>query len=473
MSADASHAETDAPNAGRAPADMVLKGGVIHTLDPRESVVSALAATGGEIVALGGDAAIEGLIGPETTVIDLGGRAVLPGINDAHLHGVWMGAKWPEMMFGGSREGWDIRLLSSEDDRRAAIRKTFELLASFGVTSFTEPGLGPGEDDGVTGCFGSNTLESYAALAGTEAQTARVTALRLFGILDGASHFADVRKGLDVPLPEADPRWLNVTGIKIFGDGIPPMRNAWIRSAYRDNGGHGGLMTGDGDEEARLAEFRDMITYAHERGLQIGVHATGDRTIEEFIAQVERLGGAGDLRHYVIHGDLIDADQLRRLEAIGMGIALQPLIGDFTGDWLRSAVTDEVADAAWPLHLMLGDGLRAILSSDAPVASPDWRQITASAARRLEAQGVILDKAVTTRLLRMYTAIPAEQDFAEGWKGTLETGKVADLCIVDADPYTIGPKNFGDLNIDLTMVDGRVVFEREGVSLAARRGITA
>jgi predicted amidohydrolase YtcJ len=68
------------------PADLVLHHGRIHTEDPGRSVVQALAVRGRDIAAAGTDAAVDALIGPRTRVVDLGGRVVLPGIIDAHIH---------------------------------------------------------------------------------------------------------------------------------------------------------------------------------------------------------------------------------------------------------------------------------------------------------------------------------------------------------------------------------------------------
>lgn len=127
---------------------------------------------------------------------------------------------------------------------------------------------------------------------------------------------------------------------------------------------------------------------------------------------------------------------------------------------MAQAVGPATAARAWPLHLMLAKGMRVVLSSDAPVTSPDWRRSIASAASQLEAQGVAVGGEILTELLRMYTAIPADQDGALDWKGTIEVGKVADLCVLDRDPYMTGARNFSDIEVDLTIVDGRTVFDR-------------
>lgn len=451
MTSDSRPTQPDSP-------DLILHGGTIHTLDADTAVVEALAVTGGRVVATGTTSDICALAGPETRTIDLAGRTVLPGINDAHIHAAWLGASWPRLMFDDPETDWHGRFLPDRAARRAAILRAFRLMASMGITSFTEPGLGPGEDDGPTGCFGSDVLELYAELAGEGAATARVTVLRLFGLLDGPSDLPAFEAGLDTALPQADPEWVNVTGTKIFGDGIPPMKTAWVLDAY-DDGTHGALLTGTGDDAARQAEFERMIRLAHNRGHQIGVHATGDRTIEVFVSAVEALGGAGGRGHYVIHGDLLRPDQRARMEAAGIGLALQPLIAERSRGWMSESVTPDVARRSFPLADIFASSVRAVLSSDSPIANPDWRKIVASAARQWAGAGQVIGRDEITRLLRMYTTVPAEQDGAADWKGALEPCKVADLCVLSDDPYRVGADALESLKVELTIVGGRVVFD--------------
>src|SRR4051812_26754771 len=67
-------------------ADLILTGGVVHTIDSRQPHATALAISGDSILAVGDDAAIGALAGPATCRIALAGRTVAPGFNDAHIH---------------------------------------------------------------------------------------------------------------------------------------------------------------------------------------------------------------------------------------------------------------------------------------------------------------------------------------------------------------------------------------------------
>ncbi|WP_426169973.1 amidohydrolase [Microbacterium sp. DWRC1-3] len=439
-------------------ADLIIRGGRIHTLDPSDAIVGALAVRDGVIIARGDDA--ESL--DARAVVELDGRTVIPGINDAHLHAAWLGARWPHLFFSDTppEEQPSGRLVSSAGERRTALRRAWALLAELGITSYTEPGIGPGEDDGETGCFGSDMLDTYLELHRERAQTSRVTLLRLFGTIDGESTLADFERGIRTPPPASDARWLAVPGVKIFADGIPPLATAWVDEPYAD-GTTGGLLT-RGEPDARTA-FRRMLELASARGMQIAVHATGDRSIAEFLSVLERRHGdhptpAGP--HYVVHGDLATTAQIARMGRIGAGFAVQPLIAAHTHSWAAVQLGEARLATAWPLAEMLTSDALTTVTSDSPIASPDWRLGLDASLALLTAAGIADDAQSRNRLLRSMTVEAARQDGASAWKGSLEVGRVADLTVLDEDPLTPG-RDFATIGVARTIVDGRTVFTRD------------
>ncbi|GAA4225583.1 hypothetical protein GCM10022254_07770 [Actinomadura meridiana] len=452
-----------------AAADLVLLGGRVHTVDARDRVAEAVAVHGDKITRVGATEEVSPLVGPGTRVVRLDGRSVLPGINDSHLHGMWLGSMWPNLLMdqlagtgGHSHEG--PTRLETSDDRRRALLRTAELLSSFGITSYTEPGLGPGEDDGATGCFGSAALHDYAELAADGALKARVTALLLFGELDGRSSAAELLAGLRDFKPPADvPGRFHIAGVKIFADGIPPMQSAWTDRPYAD-GSHGALLV-DGDSDAeREAALRAMIDAAHDAGHQIGVHATGDRTTrvvaDAFAAALAR--DDRDARHYLIHGDLLSPQTLTVLAAARIGLNTQAGIPVATEPMLAAALGEDALRDAWPTRDALDAGVRLSLSSDAPVLTPDWRAGLAAAVTRRGLDGSVRGEAqrlAVAEALRAYTATPAWQDGAEDVKGTIEPGKVADLCVLDGDLYDVEPESLPSVPVRMTVLDGEVVYE--------------
>ncbi|TMR02618.1 metal-dependent hydrolase [Actinomadura soli] len=455
------------------PADLVLTGGRVHTVDGRDRVAEAVAVRGGRIARVGAAEEMAPLTGPGTRVVRLEGRSVLPGINDSHLHGMWLGAMWPNLLMdqlAGSGGGHAHEppsapsRLETADDRRRAILRTADLLASFGITSYTEPGLGPGEDDGATGCFGSAALYDYAELAAQGGLKARVTALMLFGELDGRSSAQEFFDGLRDFKPPADVQGrFKVAGVKIFADGIPPMRTAWTDRPYTD-GSHGALLIEGRSDDRREEALRTMIDAAHDAGHQIGVHATGDattRVVADALAAALRRNER-DARHYVIHGDLLAPRTLTVMSAAGIGLNTQAGIPVATEPMLADALGEDALRDAWPTRDALDAGVRLCLSSDSPVLTPDWRAGLAAAVTRRGLDGSVRGEAQRLALaeaLRAYTITPAWQDGEEDVKGSIEPGKVADLCVLDGDLYGAEPEALPSVPVRMTVLDGEVVHE--------------
>jgi len=118
----------------------------------------------------------------------------------------------------------------------------------------------------------------------------------------------------------------------------------------------------------------------------------------------------------------------------------------------------------WPVRSAVDAGIAVCASSDAPITEPDRRQgVAAMMLRESKASGRTSGPEQCVGLaeaLRAYTVNAARQDFAEEWKGSVEAGKVADLCVLDRPLLGMDPHAITDAEADLTVCDGRVVHER-------------
>ncbi|MFE7192584.1 amidohydrolase [Kitasatospora sp. NPDC057595] len=354
---------------------------------------------------------------------------------------------------------------ADEHRRRAAITGAISALHALGTTSYTEPGLGPGGEGIMAGAMGTGALRSYLDLARGGELHARVSLLLLPSPMGGG--LPDVRAGLAelaaLPLDDIDPRRLAVLGVKLFADGVPPNRTAWMHDAYR-GGGHGALCVHGAAPALQAAELTAMIAAVHAAGHQIGVHVTGDRaidTVADAFAAAQRAHPRSDARHYLIHGDFATGRSLALLAEHGYGVNMNPAIKWTISDLMDEVVGTERSGRMWPVRSALTAGVRLCASSDAPITEPDWRRGVASMLlRESKATGRTSgpqERVGLPEAVRAYTSAPAVQDFAEHWKGTLEPGKVADLCVLGGRLADTSPHDLPDLPVDLTLFDGRAV----------------
>ncbi|WP_223205788.1 amidohydrolase [Streptomyces xanthii] len=353
----------------------------------------------------------------------------------------------------------------SRQERADAIRSNLATLARLGITSYTEPGLGPGGDGIMRGALGTETLAVYRDLLAAGELTARLGVLLLpTGMASSAEEFVRSLAALG-DRGETDPRRLAIHGVKIFADGIVPNKTSWMHEPYVD-GGCGALCVGGANDAERTAEIDAIIRHAHAAGHQVGVHVTGDRACDT-VANAFAAAAAGhpraDARHYVIHGDFLTAHSMKVLAAHGFGVNMNPTIKWTVADMEAELVGTERAAYAWPYRDAIDAGVRVVSGSDAPVTHPDWRQgVATMVLRESKATGRISgpeQRIGLAEALRTYTIDAAWQDFADDWKGSLEPGKAADLCVLDGDLLAADPHDIPKMPVVLTVVGGQVVHD--------------
>lgn len=357
----------------------------------------------------------------------------------------------------------------TRDDIERAIRAAVAVLQREGITSFTEPGLGPGGAGLFAGACDQLALDVYADLARAGDLGARLSVLLLLTGMGGSA--AEIAEGLaSARIPaDVDPRILRVLGVKIFADGTPPNKTAWMHDEY-DGGGFGCLCVHGAADALRTRELTEMVRLAHVAGHQLGVHVTGDRALDAVVdafeaAQVEH--PRDDPRHYVIHADFPGRQSLRKLAEHGFGANMNPAIKWTIVEMLEEMLGHERAAYQYPVRSAIEAGIPVAASSDAPVTYPNWRQgVAAMLLRESKAGGRTFGPGERVGLpdaVRAYTANAARQDFAEDWKGTLAPGMAADVTVLDGTLTALDPHDLPDVPVALTVFDGRVVHSTEGI----------
>jgi predicted amidohydrolase YtcJ len=214
-------------------------------------------------------------------------------------------------------------------------------------------------------------------------------------------------------------------------------------------------------------DLNDVVRAFHDAGYQMALHAFGDAAVDMALDSIEAAMNANprpDPRHRIEHSTLNTDSALQRTKDLGVVISVQPQMIRAFGDGAERIWGSERMQRMIPTRTWLDMGVPLCLSSDAP-SMPWWDPQTTLAASILRItltnKPVSPEQAMTIdEAMYAHTMGGAFADFAESKKGSLELGKFADLAVWNDNPYTVKPVDLLDLTIDLTMVGGKVVFEK-------------
>ncbi len=351
--------------------------------------------------------------------------------------------------------------LSPGVERQAILKAQGDLL-SRGITAFTEPGLGPGAVSLMEGSGYLTAVQAYRDLAASEDLRIRANVMLLFGGLGGTSAL-DVRSGLEdfgPPIPMEPFGRIGISQLKVFADGIPRSKTAWVSEPYDDcNCGH--LQVAGSSDSERVFELTQMIAESAANGWQVGAHAIGDRTVLTFLDAVEATPDHRKLRHYVIHGDLMKREDLARMAELGVTMNSNPSIRWAVAAGAATLLGRERSLGRQPLAAAFSAGVNVAISSDAPVTDPDWRVIVAAAmTRSLKNDPDYSDDQKLTGLqaIDALTINGAWQSHAENWRGKIATGYAADLVVMDRVLDFDEPWSIPECNVRATVIGGIIEF---------------
>ncbi|MFN2321173.1 MAG: amidohydrolase [Dermatophilaceae bacterium] len=269
------------------------------------------------------------------------------------------------------------------------------------------------------------------------------------------------------------------TSVKIMQDGVAENHTAAMLEPYCDGRGHPTDNSGISFVEPGL--LRDAVTALDAEGFQVHFHAIGDRAVRECLDAVEaarRSHGMNDLRHHIAHLQVVHPEDVPRFRTLGVAAnmqmlwaTLEPQMVDLTLPFLG----EPRASWQYPFGDLLRAGAVLVAGSDWSVSTPDpWAAIHVAVNRStppghdepgapeepyeafLPEQALDLGTALTA-----YTAGSAWVNHLED-TGAVRAGALADLAVLDRDPYAGASEEIGLTRVERTYVGGRIVHEASG-----------
>ena len=257
--------------------------------------------------------------------------------------------------------------------------------------------------------------------------------------------------------------WFRLGGLKAFVDGSLGSHTALMLEPFTDAPGDRGLEVSD------PASLERWVRGADSAGLQVMIHAIGDRAIRNLLDLYERVAqanGPRDRRFRIEHAQHIAPADLPRFARLGVIASMQPYHAIDDGRWAERVIGPERAKGTYAFRSLIDHGARLAFGSDWFVAPPTPIEgIYAAVTRRTlddrQPGGWVPEQRITVEeALRAYTSGSAHAEFTETDKGVLRRGMLADFTMLDRDLTAVDPNTIREARVMLTVVGGTIAYER-------------
>lgn len=499
-------------------ADLLLRNATIHTLDPHRPRAHTLLIRDGRIAALD-----EAVPHADVPTIDLGGRVVLPGFIDSHVHFVWTGVRHFAIDLLGVTT--TSAVLERIADRARSVPRG-QMIVALNLdneeidgplpTAADLDSVAPDHPVQIKGYTGHMTFANTAAmqrfglgphLDGWHADGRMIGAANTAIAWRGSTEFAaDVgfervfqaaaheaaRAGITtLHALEGDdlPDDAGVRALLAIGPSLPVRTVVYWQTTHVESAVAlglsriGGCIWIDGDFSPHTAALKQpyadqpetsgalyiaddrlqhFVDRAHDAGLQIALHCVGDAAVEQVLRAYGRAitrNPRADHRHRIEHFEVYDADLLADARSRGVSVAIQPPFDGYFGG------VEANAKFLGAERALRADAIATFDRHGIPIGGGSDSTVTPL--------GPIYgmhcavnhsnpnERVSVERALRLWTIDNARLAFEEHDKGTLEIGKLGDLVMLDADPLTTSPDQLKNIGVELTVMGGQITFDRQ------------
>jgi predicted amidohydrolase YtcJ len=526
---------------------LLLTNGKIWTENPDQREADAVAISGNRIVAVGANADILKLKQQDTQVVDLNGKRVLPGFNDAHVHffsggsslagpqlryskseeefratlavfaehapkGQWItGGNWDHenwtparlptrQLIDDSTKDWPV-FVNRLDGHMSLANSLALKLARVDKNTKDVPGGvivrdAEGNPTGILKDAAQELVERVIPAPSEVQIRTAIKAAQTYANSQGVTSVQDMSASPDIfrayqtmlrngeltvrisghqpltswrrlanvgLLADFGNEYLHIGGLKGFADGSLGSTTALFFKPYLDAPNTSGIASA---ELVNPEKMWENIEHGDAAGLQIAIHAIGDKANNTILAMYERLErehGERDRRLRIEHAQHLLLSDIPRFARLHVIASMQPYHCIDDGRWAEKRIGPERAKTTYAFRSLLDSGATLAFGSDWDVAPMNALMGIYGAVTRRTLDGRHRDgwvpeqKISVEEAVHAYTMGSAYASFEEKIKGSIEPGKLADIVVLSDDMFSIDPVKIADTKVWMTIFDGRIV----------------
>lgn len=255
-----------------------------------------------------------------------------------------------------------------------------------------------------------------------------------------------------------------LSALKLYKDGSLGARTALLRRPYNDD------PTTCGVDTLTNEKMKGLGRVSKKYNLPLVVHAIGDGAISQTIDVMAEINDVGNpLRSGLIHHQVTDFKLLKKTAEHNLQVFYQPLFLHYDMHILENRVGRELAATSYAFKTQMDLGARTSYGTDAPIEDPNPLECIYCAVVRKDLNGNppegfnSSERVTVAKAFKNYSEASAYAVRMEDRLGKLEVGYYADLVILSDDPYEIEPDNIKNIQVLMTMMNGKMTFKREGL----------
>ena len=251
--------------------------------------------------------------------------------------------------------------------------------------------------------------------------------------------------------------------LKILADGVLGARSAYLTRPYAD------APETCGQPRYTQEALDELVEAAHCAEMPVAIHAIGDKGLDMALDAIERAmlrHPGGNLRHGVIHCQVTRPEQLIRLRKLDLVAHLQPIFVDADQYIVEKRVGPELARTSYSWRTIADLGVHYAFGSDSPIDTFDvmdgiYCAVTRKGRNGCPPGGWMPEQRLTVeRAVYGYTLGAAYAAHQENLRGSISVGKLADMAVLERDIFTIPTDEIKDVAVDMTILDGEIVYRR-------------
>ena len=256
--------------------------------------------------------------------------------------------------------------------------------------------------------------------------------------------------------------YFRIGPLKMLGDGALGARTACLSRPYADDPATRGIQV------FSQQEFDEMISCAHEAGMQCAIHCIGDACLDMALNSIEKALSdhpRQNHRHGIVHCQITRPDQLRKIPELGLHVYAQSIFLDYDIHIVKERAGTELAATSYSWKTLKNFGATVSNGSDCPVELPDVLAGIQCAVTRTDLTGSVpayLEQEAFTvqEALDSFTASGAYASFDECNKGKIVPGMLADFVVLSRSPFDTEPAQIRNISIEKTYLAGRLVYQK-------------